>query len=93
MGEMVHGGLVSYLVNKEDIEKLPPEQISGEDEIFEDEDREIPGIEPSSRLRLRRYTHRSGDFDLAIPEEDVYGQYNSEFMKQVTEWCVRSRSL
>jgi hypothetical protein len=84
---MTHGGLVAYLVKSEDLKDLSPEAVSGDNEIFEDRDRGVDGIEPLSRLRLRRFTHEDGDLDLALPENKIYGMRNTAFQEQVLDWA------
>lgn len=86
--EMKHGGLVAYLVRTEDITKLTPQQIASKDDIFRDDDRDQDGIEPITRLRLRRFTYNDdNDINLAVPELRTYGKTNAEFQRQVTDWA------
>jgi hypothetical protein len=87
VNEMKHGGPIAYLVKNKDLWSLNPKQVAGRNEIFADPDRNVPGIRPLSRLRLRRFTHETDGFDLAIPETKVYGNPSSDFKEQVQDWA------
>jgi hypothetical protein len=91
VAEMKHGGLVAYLVPNKDLAAFDQKQIAGKTEIFDDPDRDVPGAIPLSRVRLRRFTHESGDFDLALPELRTYGQQGSTFQNQVETWAKTSQ--
>jgi hypothetical protein len=67
--ESVAGGAVAYVVKKEDLENINLESP----EIFSDKDRGSSGIQPLSRIRIRRIVDRNSEADLGAPEERIYG--------------------
>jgi len=87
--EAEEGGLVAYVVNKDDIEGKDLEK----GELFEDEDRDIKGIKPYSRLRLRRFEKGEGDsgLEVAVPETSVYGADFDDFVQMVTNWARKAQ--
>lgn len=91
--EAESGGPVAFLVKRKDIESLDKEKISGEEEIFYDKDRHIPGIRPISRLRIRRYQNKEDDSDLAIPEIRVYGNDIPGFYETVLKMVRNSQEV
>ncbi len=63
-------GPIAYLVKSKDIQNIDLQA----EEIFSDPDRNIDGIEPLMRLRLRKYVSKDDeDVALAIPDTRVYG--------------------
>jgi len=77
-------GPVAYVVETNDLQEIN----LADDEIFEDDDRGIEGIEPIARLRLRRFNNENKDFDLAIPEAKVYGVSIPDFQKKLKAWAL-----
>lgn len=71
------GGPIAYLVKTQDIKQLSEEDLN-EQEIFADPDRDLKGIVPLARIRLRRYLLNDGR-ELAIPEVRKYGESVSGF--------------
>ena len=87
--EAEDGGLVSYLVKKEDIEGKDLD----EGELFEDKKRGVKGIKPLARLRFRRYEADTpeGGLEIAVPEEKVYGANVSSLVDIATEWARQAQ--
>lgn len=97
--EVESGGAVAYLINSGDVD-----QISDKDEIFVDKGfksatkdayqipgRNIEGIHPVARIRIRRAEHNGEEFGLV--EEAVYGidqdgRLAERFKKALREWVV-----
>ncbi len=84
-------GLVAYVVNTKDLQKVDLDA----DEIFSDkrrdtdnfEKRKIEGIQPYARIRLRRYENKKDGSELAIPETVTYGAYYPNLVDEVTKWA------
>lgn len=69
-------GAIAYVVNRSDLNNVD----LNDKEIFYDEEREIDGLKPISRLRLRRFIHKKDESeDLAIPEKRLYGKQIPNF--------------
>jgi hypothetical protein len=73
-------------------------------EIFKDPDRDVEGVEPLERLRLRRFTVYGYDkrgfdvpyedikektLDILIPEDKTYGIRHVGFAEKVAEWAKK----
>lgn len=83
-------GAVAYVVRKSDLEKIQDLQTS---EIFSDSDRGVKGIEPLSRLRLRRFINKEDDdYDLAVPEDRTYGRRIPGFEESVRRWALKKQT-
>lgn len=80
------GGAVAYVVKNSDLKKINLQ----DQEIFEDPDRNVDGIVPLERLRLRRLTN--GKFDLLIPELSTYGIENVGLLDTIKKWAKSSQS-
>ena len=80
-------GPIAYAVETRDLEDI---DIT-DDEIFEDRDRGIDGIEPVARVRLRKFTEKESGFDFAVPEQRTYGTSIPGFVKKVTDWARESQ--
>jgi hypothetical protein len=86
VGEAKGFGPIAYLVKDEYLKKVKDLQA---DEIFADPERDVKGIKPKSRLRLRRFVDRTDkDYELAVPEDRVYGMTPKGFKKAVRSWAV-----
>ena len=82
--EARNSGFIAYLVDEDefdreigrygDDEDTIQEKLSSfdDEEIFADEDRDVSGIDPHSRVRVRRYVNYQDEVELAIPETRVY---------------------
>ena len=86
--EAKSSGLVAYVVETQDMDEIDME----DNEIFEDDDRGVPGIEPLARLRLRNFnkagTRMPSQYNLAVPETRTYGISIPGFSKKVKEWAL-----
>ena len=92
-------GLVAYLVNNSDLERLlsqdagdPSSELMTIDaldkkEIFEDKSRSVSGIRPMSRVRLRKYVHEEDGYEFAAPEHNTYGPHPPGFVGAVRAWA------
>ena len=87
MAEAKGHGPVAYMVESEALETVDLQ----EDEIFEDEDRDVDGIEPLARIRLRRFFNRINGYDLAIPEKRTYGADIPNFAKKLKQWALEKQ--
>ena len=85
------GGGVAYLVSKGELDELDPEEITGKTEIFKDPERNIKGINPEARVRLRRFHDNDNNQDLLIPEKRMYGNGSIQFQKQVSDWLKKAQ--
>jgi hypothetical protein len=78
------GGAVAYLVSGN-----TPNDISQDQEVLEDPDRGIKGLNPISRIRIRQVRYKSRDGDtkiLAIPEQRIYGTAENNFQVKLVEY-------
>jgi len=76
------GGAVAYVVRNSDLKTIDDLQAT---DIFKDEDRDIEGIEPLERIRLRRFTSSTGE--LLVPEIRTYGIKHVGFKAAVDNWA------
>ena len=104
-----HGhGAIAYLVNQEQLEEfydknLEPGKHDRElyaldnEELFADKRRDVEGIEPIARLRVRKFAYPKDEDEekggipawtgqLAVPEERVYGPDISGFRDELRDW-------
>lgn len=78
------GGAVAYLVSGN-----TPKDVSQDEEVLEDSDRGIKGLNPISRIRIRQVRYKSRDGDtkiLAIPEQRIYGTAEKNFQVKLVEY-------
>jgi len=68
--ETKNSGGIAYVVKKSDLAKVDLD----DPEIFKDPERGVPGIEPLSRMRIRKFVHDDTGQNLAIPEKREYAQ-------------------
>lgn len=91
VAEAKDNGLIAYVVYTEDLQGINLQAP----EIFRDENRGIEGVEPISRVRLRKYAYKSPidglNRFLAAPEARVYGVKLPELKKQLTQWAATSQ--
>jgi hypothetical protein len=88
--EAKNGGAIAYLVDNKDLSDL---DLSKE-EIFNDKDRNIKGITPKARIRLRRFLKKDNSYDLAIPETRMsqdYGIENPLFYKTLRSYLYKAQ--
>ena len=78
--EAKSAGAIAYIVETQDLDDV---DVEDDNEIFEDDDRGVDGIEPVGRSRMRRFD-KTGTFtsdekySLLIPEKRIYGQDMAE---------------
>lgn len=87
VAESKEGGLVAYVVNRDDLNKVNLNQP----EIFTDNQRQVLGIEPLERIRLRRFVHKEEGYDLAIPETRTYGKSIPGFEESLRDWAYKKQ--
>lgn len=95
------GGAIAYVVRNSDLQTLNDLQAP---EIFKDDDRDVKGVEPLERLRLRRFTAYGYDksgldvphediqektLDILVPEDSTYGIRHVGFEEKVMEWAKK----
>lgn len=80
-------GAVGYVVKKEDLNKINLQ----DPEIFGDSRRGIPGVNPISRLRLRKFVHKEDDYDLAVPENKMYGKQFPGMVDSLRDWALQEQ--
>ena len=91
--EAKSAGAIAYIVETEDLDDV---DIEDDNEIFEDSDRGIDGIEPVGRSRMRRFD-KTGTFtsdekySLLIPEKRIYGQDMAGFYEKIRDWALESQ--
>jgi hypothetical protein len=88
VAESKEGGLVAYVVNRDDLNKVNLNQP----EIFTDNQRQVLGIEPLERIRLRRFVHKEEGYDLAIPETRTYGKSIPGFEESLRDWAYKKQT-
>lgn len=100
-----HGPIAYSIPRKEfedyfdvNLSETNPEDVDldqGDEEIFADDDRNIPGMVPFSRVRLRKFVHDEDGRMLAVPETRTYTQGNKKappgFLKSVVDWALKSQ--
>jgi hypothetical protein len=81
-----------------DLDKTSPEDVDldqGGEEIFADRDRGVPGIDPKSRVRIRKFVSNEDGRTLAVPEARTYTQGGRTappgFLKSVVDWARDSQ--
>ena len=106
-----HGhGAIAYLVNKEHIEwlydkKLEPGKHDRElyaldnEEIFSDKARNLGGIDPVARVRIRRFIYskegkeveKQWTGEIAIPEDRIYGPDVTGFLEEIKNYLRQNQ--
>ena len=99
-------GPIAYLVPREqfeqyfdvDLSETDPSEVDldqGDEEIFEDDDRGIPGLRPVGRVRLRKFVSNEDGRMITAPERRTYapggGRTPPLFLKGVTDWALNSQ--
>ena len=80
-------GAVAYVVKKEDLKNINLKSP----EIFRDKKRNIQGITPISRVRLRKFVHKKENYDLAVPEDRIYGKTFPGLKESVRLWALKNQ--
>jgi hypothetical protein len=81
-------GAIAYVVQKTELNNVNLDA----DEIFKDAERGIRGLEPLARVRLRKFVHTDDGYDLAVPENRVYGDKFPGFLETVRTWALQKQS-
>ena len=94
-GEVAAQGGVAYVVKTEDLEDVGDLQ---DDEVFADPQRDIPGIEPIARHRLRRFDNdqdkdATGEegYSILVPDLSTYGKKVRKFYNTLRDWSYESQ--
>lgn len=90
MEEARNGGPIAFLVNTDDLSDVSEYSLQNE-EIFRDDDRDIEGIKPLARIRIRRYVD-IGKNDIAIPEIRIYGTKLPGFYNSVKDFLLNTQT-
>lgn len=71
--EAINGGVIAYVVNNNELsDEFDAGRGLQDDELFYDEDRNNLGLQPISRLRIRRLADSEGA-EFGIPDTRIYG--------------------
>ena len=87
LAESRNQGAIAYLVRTEDLEKVNLD----DEEIFTDYQRRVKGIEPISRVRIRRVVDENIGVDYMVPEDAVYGSKKAFFADTVMSWAAKAQ--
>ncbi len=91
---------VAYFIPKKQLDAFFKEKGTNEisdldnEEILVDKDRNIEGLSPSTRIRLRKFTGDNNDgeyFELAVPEIRPYGNQIAHFVETVSDWALNNQ--
>lgn len=85
LAEARNQGAIAYLVKTEDINKVDLNAT----EIFADPQRNIKGIVPEARMRLRRIVDTQTNVDFMAPETRIYGKAKVSFTDTVNKWVTQ----
>ena len=90
--EAIRGGAIAYSVKKADLQKIIDEDKLQDIEIFADPERNIEGIVPNGRVRIRRMFDTDTKTEYALPEIRTYGDdVPSSFRKTVLKWAAENQ--
>ena len=99
-------GPIAYLVPRDqfeqyfnvDLSETDPSEVDldqGDEEIFEDDQRGIPGLRPEGRVRLRKFVSNEDGRMIAAPERRTYApgirSTPPNFLKGVTQWALNNQ--
>lgn len=87
--ETQDGGAIAFVVRDSDLKKIDLEA----EEIFEDDERDVSGIKPIARMRLRRFMDLDTMEDIAIPDTKVYGHEVTDLATTLQTWAVSSQPI
>lgn len=79
VGESKNAGGIAYVVDAKDLKEINLD----DKEIFKDKNRNITGVSPISRLRIRKFVNKKTGDQLAMPEDRVYGKDIPGFRERV----------
>lgn len=84
-------GAVAYVVRRQDLEGVDLQ----DPEIFADTNRgyyrNVPGIVPVARLRLRKFVNKQEEYELAVPEDRIYGKQIPGFKETVRKYALETQ--
>lgn len=80
------GGAMAYLVKTEDLNKI---KNLNDKEIFQDNDRGIQGIEPLSRIKIRRFDDEQNSY--LVPMKKEYGLKNDDFFQTLKTYLLEKQ--
>jgi len=83
------GGAIAYVAKKADLAGIDLQ----EPEIFSDKRRGVSGVNPISRVRLRKFVHKEDGYDLAVPEDRTYGKEFPGLTDSVRDWALQSQQV
>jgi hypothetical protein len=87
------GGAIAYVVRNRDLQEVDDLQAA---DIFKDNDRDIDGVKPLERLRLRRFKvfdyNKKDKLDILVPEKSTYGIRHVGFYDTVAKWAKEAQS-
>lgn len=83
VAEAKNAGAIAYVVAKDDVSKINIK----DDEIFSDKDRDVKGVKPLARLRIRLFKNKKDDQELAMPEDRVYGLNLKGLQDTIRKWA------
>ena len=90
LADAKRAGAIAYLINGEDV-PYAQEHIN-DNELFADSERDVDGIIPKARVRLRRFDNvdlasEGAPLALLAPETRVYGTKVPGFLSTVSAWA------
>jgi hypothetical protein len=91
IAEAKEGGPIAFVVKTKDLSSLSEEEFQF-DEIFADAERDVKGIDPISRLRVRRYVNNETGENLGVPETRIYGKSMAGFYNTVKDFLKEKQS-
>ena len=81
-------GAIAYLIDSDDVPYI--ESHLNDTEVFADRDRDLEGVTPLARVRLRRFDYIDDDGFIdafLVPETRVYGRNVPGFVNAVIDWA------
>jgi len=87
VAEAKNSGAIAYVVAKDDVSKINIK----DDEIFSDKDRDVKGVKPLARLRIRLFKNKKDDHELAMPEDRVYGLDLKGLQDTIRKWAFENQ--
>ena len=82
-------GAIAYLIDSDDVPYI--ESHINDAEVFADRDRDVEGVTPLARVRLRRFDYVDPDNGFIdaflVPENRIYGRSVPGFLNSVTDWA------
>ena len=90
IADAMRAGAIAYLIDGDDYKKA--EEHLDDHELFADRDRDVSGIRPIARVRLRRLDNpklatQGKPLALLVPETRIYGKPVPGFLNTVITWA------